>query len=95
MPVLLSAKATKMNTLAVELSLDSMMLAFVEGWTKGILCSESLSILLLIDIVIINSRKYLRHQRDSILQATACASYTLPWLFHVSFCSFWTWVEIF
>ncbi len=50
MPVLLSAKAAKMNTLAVEPLLDSMTLAFVEGRTKGIPSSESMSILLLIDI---------------------------------------------
>ncbi len=55
MPVLLSAKAVKMNTLAVELSLDSMTLAFVEGQTKGMLSSESLLISLLIDIALLST----------------------------------------
>ncbi len=53
MPVLLSAKVAKMNTLALESSLDSMTLAFVEGQMKGIPSPESSSILLSIDIALL------------------------------------------
>jgi hypothetical protein len=54
MSVLLSTKAAKMNTLAVESSLDSMTLGFVEGWTKGMLSSESLPILSSIDVALLS-----------------------------------------
>ncbi len=64
MPVLLSAKAAKMNTLAIELSSDSMT-AFVEGWTKGMLSSKTLSILSSVNILLLSTPGSIRGIRGT------------------------------